>query len=219
MVSVRLANVAIVVLSDGNNPRLVNPDFLARNGIVPEDWSAANVLVTPVLAQVQYGNGIHVTMEEKKVQFTATVPEQVDWAKVLTDMAAQFLRVLQHVAYRASGLNFTYISDEPEGREAEERLVKAMLVQDTWHSEYGGLTGVVLDLQYRARQPALNVKLGVRESVGPAGSRLGGYIIFGNFHHDFDPAASAARENFIRSLGDYETEFRRFMKTLPLHIS
>ena len=67
-----LENVAVVILSDGNNPRILNPDFLDRNAIVPPNWKADNVLVTPPFAQVFYPEGVQIFIDENKLQFTCS---------------------------------------------------------------------------------------------------------------------------------------------------
>jgi hypothetical protein len=45
--ALEMLNASVVVLSEGNNPKLLNHDFLARNKIVPEDWHVRDVVITP----------------------------------------------------------------------------------------------------------------------------------------------------------------------------
>ena len=40
----KLQNASVVVLSEGNNPKLLSHDFLARNGIVPENWQIGDIV-------------------------------------------------------------------------------------------------------------------------------------------------------------------------------
>ena len=112
---------SVVVLSDSNNPRLLNPDFLETNGIVPKDWSQdsenTKVIVTPPFSLIEYANGIRVQMEENNVQFVATKPAEIDWDTALPALASSFLDVLRHVQYRAVGLNYVISCDEPEGEQ------------------------------------------------------------------------------------------------------
>lgn len=44
--ALEMLNASVVVLSEGNNPKLLNHDFLARNKIVPEDWNVRDVVIT-----------------------------------------------------------------------------------------------------------------------------------------------------------------------------
>ena len=74
-----LTQVAIVVVSQGNNPRILNPDFLAHNGIVPGGWKPTNVIVLPPMAAVSYENGVQVTLEGEKVLLQVNIPDQFDW--------------------------------------------------------------------------------------------------------------------------------------------
>lgn len=94
MLDLTLQSVSIVILSDGNNPRLLNPDFLERTSIVPKEWEAANVIVTPPLAIVTYTNGVTVQLDEQKVQFLCSTPSKFPWKRDLPGIATTFLDVL-----------------------------------------------------------------------------------------------------------------------------
>ncbi|HMB32329.1 MAG TPA: hypothetical protein VKN82_10940 [Desulfohalobiaceae bacterium] len=51
-------NASIVVLSEGNNPKLLSHDFLARNKMVTEDWQIRDIVVTSPFSQILYENGV-----------------------------------------------------------------------------------------------------------------------------------------------------------------
>jgi hypothetical protein len=55
-IKLEIVNASVVVLPEGNNPRLLNPDFLERNRIVPTEWKIYDVVVTPPFAQVNGRN-------------------------------------------------------------------------------------------------------------------------------------------------------------------
>lgn len=217
MLNVNLENIAIVVLSDGNNPRLLNPDFLERNEIVSKDWKVENVLVTPPFAQVDFASGLQILVEENKLQFVCSLPGLFDWTAELPRIATTYLRVLPHVSYRAIGLNFTLKCEDIVGVEAESRLIKQMLREGPWMASKGGVTGTVIELRYHSSQPRMNVKIGVDEESprGTAGKTHLGLLFSVNFHDDFEPNQNEEREAFINSIKARHEEFLEFLKELP----
>ncbi len=214
-----LSSVSVVIVSDGNNPRLLNPDFLERNAIVPAQWRPVDTLVTPPYAQVSYDNKFILLMEDTRVHFTVNDPVQLDWSAHLPAIAIQFLKVLPHVSYKATGLNFAFTTDQPHGEEAEIKLLDSMITAGNWRNLNKGITGAVLELQFRKQQPTLNVKLGAREENRPTGKIIEGFVIAANYHYDLGPRDTSERERFISAIGSYERDFRQFIKLLPLQIS
>lgn len=216
MVSVKLDNVAIVVISDSNNPRLLNPDFLERNSIVPKEWKVKDVLVTPPFARVLYDNDVQIALEEYKLHVITGNPNIISWEKDLPNIVISFLDALPQVSYRSVGLNFGFLSDQPKGREAEEALIDKFIKHGSWLDFGQRITGVTLELQYRASQPHMNVKVGVLERKIQSGSSLEGFVFTANFHHDFKSEETKERATYINSVGMKRTEFLQFLETLPL---
>ena len=215
MLSVKLDNVNIVILSDGNNPRLLNPDFLDRNNIVPKEWKVKDVLVTPPFARVLYDNDVQILLEENKLHVISKQPDLISWEHELPGVVTSFLEVLPQVSYRSVGLNFVFLSDQPKGVEAEQTLISKFLKQGTWLDFRQGMTGTVLEFQYRATQPQMNVKIGVLEKRDSIGTSLEGFIFTVNFHHDFKIDETKQRAEYVNSVGIRRTEFMKFMETLP----
>lgn len=216
MTDLTLENATVVVLSDGNNPMILNPDFLERNGIVQSDWNAAEVIVTPPLSFVRYEKGLTVQMEENKISFVAHQPAGFAWEEVLPKVAIRFLEVLPHVSYKAVGLNFQLHSEVIIGQPAEDKLIKHLLATGEWLNFSGGLTGSVVEFQFRKSFPYLNVKVGVKETISEIGKQLGGPSMVANFHHDFAPQDVAARSAFMRKVAEYEKQLHQFARLLPV---
>lgn len=207
----KLTNVSVVVLSQGNNPRLLNPDFLERNEIVPADWPVNDVLVTPPLAQVLYENGVQFLVETGKLQIRINKPEAVAWERKLPVMATAYVELLPHVTYRSAGINFVFHAahypDQPY-----MRLIK----EGEWLAGHGGLTGATLELQYQNELPYMNLRIGVEGNASAADQDSHGNLVFtANFHHDFSPEDSDGRAAFIGSIGLLKSRFLDFAKTLP----
>ena len=215
MLSVRMQNVAVVVLSVSNNPRLLNADFLKRHQIVPDDWNAVNVLVTPPFAQVTFENGLQILVEESKLSFLSTRPDTFPWAEELSRIAIAYLALLPHVTYGAVGLNFTFISDDLRGEAAEKALIRKLLLRGPWLNVEGGITGAVLELQYHKGRPQMNVKIGVLETGGPAGRTLEGFIFNVNFHDEFQADQRDERAEYIGAIARRQEDFTHFLEKLP----
>ena len=213
-----LENVAVVILSDGNNPRILNPDFLDRNAIVPPNWKADNVLVTPPFAQVFYPEGVQIFIDENKLQFTCSKPSTFDWAEGLPKIANAYTSVLPHVSYRSVGLNFTFKSEELMGEDAERKLINEFLKDGPWLKLGEGITGTVIEFQYRSSQPQMNIKIGVLEVVNKETGikKLEGTFFNVNFHNPLQPEQIEERMDFIKSLRSRHDQFLEFQKTLPL---
>ncbi len=215
MINVKMQNVAIVVLSAGNNPRLLNGDFLKRHRIVPEEWIVTDTLVTPPVSQVTFENGMQFLVEENRLHFRINQPRDFPWAEKLPQAAVAYMQLLPHVNYGGVGLNFVYTADEPSGEAAERAIIRKLMKSGPWLKCNSGITGVVLDLQYRNEQPNMNVKIGVHESVGPEGKRLGGFIFNVNFHQEFQSNQEEERASYVRSMGSRQEQFFRFLEMLP----
>jgi len=215
MLSIKLENVTIIVVADSNNPRLLNPDFLDRNNIVPKEWKVKDALVTPPFAQVSYESGVRVLLEENRLHVMSQQPDMIPWERALPAVVTSFIEVLHHVSYRSVGLNFVFLSDQPRGVEAEQALMGTFLKQGPWLNLRQGMTGAVLEFQYRETQPQMNVKIGVLEKRDSVGISLEGFIFTVNFHHDFKVEETKERADYINSVGMRRTEFMKFMETLP----
>jgi len=111
----KMVSTSVVVLSEGNNPKLLDPDFLERNRIVSAEWKVQDVVVTPPFAQVIYENGIHFLVQINKFQIQISKPAVLDWKMDLPRMVTAYLELLPHVTYRAVGINFVFITHVSSG--------------------------------------------------------------------------------------------------------
>jgi hypothetical protein len=218
MLELRLVSLNVVVLAESNNPRLLNPDFLERNEIVPKKWmwKPAQVLVLPPISNVTYENGVSIQVEETKLQFLVEDPKKVDWQNLLPVIITTYLDVLPHVSYKSVGLNYTFFADEPTGDEAEQLLVQKILKEGPWLRFGKGLTGAIVEFQYRASQPYLTLKAAVRQVTKEDKRVLESYVITANLHFDLAKDQTADRKAFINSLGSRYTEILDLAKQLPL---
>lgn len=219
MLDLDLHRVDIVVLAESTNPPLLNPDFLERNAIVPTGWKVKNVIVTPPLALVDYDNGYLIQVEEGKIQFACSKPTVTDWRVELPRTAKTYMAILPHVAYRAVGFNFVIHAREPVGQIAEDQLVSKLLKPGPWVEHAGGLSGAIVEFQFRRAQPYISLRTGVRAVTTPAGRRIESYLFTGNCHHDFTPQDVNGRNAFLGTLPGKYDEVMQLITSLGLEKS
>lgn len=113
-----LVQVSTVVIGETHNPSILNPDFLASQGIVPKawGWKLADTFTTPPLSLVRYENGVTVTVEVNKLQVVDPSVGDDPTSTRAASVAAEYVAALPHVRYTAVGINFQSIikADSPE---------------------------------------------------------------------------------------------------------
>lgn len=206
----KMVSTAVVVLSEGNNPRLLNPDFLERNRIVSAEWKAQDVVVTPPFAQVVYENGVHFVVEINKFQVQVSKPAALEWKKDLPDMTTAYLQLLPHVTYRAVGINFVFITHVFSGSP-----ITKLLQDGPWLASEGGVTGATIEFHYTKRVPQFNVKIALQEPPDLTTGKGNGVILTVNYHRDFAADEAQARAAYIQGMGLLESRFLDFAESLP----
>lgn len=125
-----LVQVSTVVIGETHNPSILNPDFLASQGIVPKawGWDVADTFTTPPLSLVRYKNGVTVTVEANKLQVVDPSVEDDPKRTRAATLAAAYVAALPHVRYTAVGINFQSII---EAESPEELLKERFLKPDS----------------------------------------------------------------------------------------
>ncbi|MES9896713.1 MAG: hypothetical protein ABW141_17655 [Candidatus Thiodiazotropha endolucinida] len=99
---------SIVVLANDNNPTILNPDFLIRNGIVDPQWGwklSAAPITTPPISTVKYNDEISITVDTNKVDIVDAATRSPDESKI-PHIVINYIKTLPHVRYTALGINF-----------------------------------------------------------------------------------------------------------------
>jgi hypothetical protein len=124
----RLFQFSGVVVGQAHNPTILNPDFLATEGIVPKswNWSVRETITTPPLSMIRYSNGVTITVEPNKLQVTDPNVENGPRNSKVTEIASAYVRVLPHVQYTASGNNFQSLMQ----RDAPGEYLKGRFLKD-----------------------------------------------------------------------------------------
>lgn len=123
-----LAQISAVVIGDTHNPSILNPDFLADQGVVPKawGWELAQTFTTPPLSLVRYKTSVTVTVQANKLEVVDKRVEDGPGHTKAAALAAAYVAALPHVRYTAVGINFQSIieAESPEDL-LKERFLKS----------------------------------------------------------------------------------------------
>lgn len=148
-----IRNVEVSVEAKSHNPSVLNPDFLSRNRIVPQDWRLEGppVALDPV-AEVSYANGIMVRAQFTTLKVIEWIGPGVEGATGepsgarAPGIVSRYVKVLEHVSYTAVEVtlrgHLEFATKPDVGRFVMEHFVK----DGPW-STYGN-SAPKLDLRF-----------------------------------------------------------------------
>ncbi len=202
LVDPTIEQINIVVISESNNPQILNPDFLKNNEIVPNDWVPSSVIVTQPLSQIVFSNGVSVTVEEQRLQVKTDSPNDIEWREVIPTIVIKYLEVLQHVHYNAVGINMVFARPANDDTDLKKMLVRDMIVEGPWNSLGDGLSEAIVELKYTNSQPYLGIKVQIAIKKLDETKTESAFLYTTNLHNDFNSDETSERRDFIASLGD-----------------
>lgn len=211
-----LLSAFLVVISQGNNPRLLNPDFLVNNGIVPKNWEVRDLLVLPPVSRILYANKVEVTLEEQKLSVRAHDPSMIDWGTELPKICIGIISTLPHVLYGAVGLNFEMIESVPDSGEDKQTFLQIIVKEGPWlnYSEETRVSGI--KFQYRLSDAILNLSVErvVRQLEDRPSSQNIKYDF--NFHRDFESSENDDRRDFLNTFSERSPQLFDLLKQFVL---
>jgi hypothetical protein len=206
---------SIVVVAQDCNPTIVNPDFLERCGIVPEDWGwklTGPPITTPPFATVSYDSGITVTVETTRfLVVDRAAAGDVAHSKAPA-IATRYIEVLPHVRYTAVGINFRTLVEMPD---ADAYVKGRFLKTGPWDSGERPLRAVSLTFSYALDGGRLNLSLEGAAVLIPEGDQqVGkrGVLVSGNFHRDC--VAYPSDKEVVAHIGRAAEDGERFRAAL-----
>lgn len=107
--NVEVGVVDVVVLGNQHNPTVLNPDFLAKNKVVPSDFVVTETITTPPMSFVRYSNGLRVTVEQSRLIVTEEIGDgKFHKSSDAVPIAVKYVQLLKHVGYSDLGFNWTF---------------------------------------------------------------------------------------------------------------
>jgi len=179
---------SVVLVADSHNPSILNPDFLIRNEIVPNDWvvdQSQPVLTTPAFSQFRYLSGVSFTIDPSKLIIQDVLPEGEIFP--VPEIALSYLRNVPHVKYHALGINFDkslVFNSEEHARNFQK---ESFLKEGSWNMN-GALSEFVAKFIYVFDGCKCNVTFSSPVKLRAASEDqepLHALILSANFHHDF----------------------------------
>jgi len=198
-----MLNASVVVLSEGNNPKLLNHDFLARNKIVPEDWTVRDIVITPPFSNMVYENDVQFVVELNKLQVHSAKPEQIDCIRELPKMVMEYLRILPHVSYLGVGINYVFVLKDRH----HDYIRKNFLQDGPWLDKEGNVSNAAIEFNYLNVVPQFNLKIE---------SRNNDILFTVNYHRDFKSDQEKQRMQYISEMGKLRSRFLEFAQHLPI---
>lgn len=176
----------IVIVGELHNPTIINQDFLAMQDIVPIKWQwevKERIFVTPALSRIQYTNDVVIHVEPNRAQFTDP-RENPPTESELPYIASKFVETLQHVRYKALGINFfSFAFDENPEHFLKDRFIKT----GEWETKPIKLHSVGQKLVYLIPNGIATLYLdagAASKTVDNSEETLPAVIINCNFHYD-----------------------------------
>lgn len=184
--SLELMELSIVVVAQNHNPTILNPDFLYRAGIVPdnESWKPSEApITTEVFSRVVFQSGIEIVARPDKVIFVDRNEESLKTGTTLPSIAAKFLETLAHVTYSAVGINPTGVKVFASQASANEWILEKFFKTGPWlHIEDWKLhPSLALTYKGQERQITLKIDEGIDKDQGV---ERHGAIFKANYHYD-----------------------------------
>lgn len=205
-----VVQISIVTLSPNLDVSILQPQSLAKNGIVPDDWQLAEPpIVTPMIAQLSYSNGVSISMQGEKLAVSDNSPPQSLLSSVVPSLASQLVSLTASVRYRALGMNFLVFTETDN---AESFVIDHFLSAGPWNEPPLETKTLGLAFTYELADGSalkLNINAGSLQRP-PQDAPQNGLLLRLNYHKDLDnlPPSDAARlieELFAERLQHLET--------------
>lgn len=186
----QLHSVSVVITAESHNPSILDPRFLAAEGIVPSDWKVEKSSTGPTKSEVYYSDhGVRWMMEPGKTEIVETIGSPFDFREdyIVHRIADAYLAQVSNIPYRSLGLNCVISTkhDSP---------VKWLVGQFAPWLENTGLTVAVIPSFFITNeQVQFHIMVNFGEISTPQGNH-DAVTINSNVHHQGPLDANALRE-------------------------
>jgi hypothetical protein len=211
-VNFEFLGASIVVVAKKHNPTILHPSFLVAQKITPDTWKTSEVICTPPFAMVKYENGIVLTVEESKFQVIDTQINKHKTESPISNIAAEYTKILPHVHYESVGTNFQAIvlCEKSEERLAQHFLIsRSAMIQDMQPKSVG------LRLVYDVMGSRFRISLDAGEAKAGSEEKKVGIIIDANYHVELQTITDKSAIEGISKVASKFCEYmRHFEKTV-----
>lgn len=191
----RLVELSVVLVATSNNPSILNPDFLAQNGITNKDWRLQdNPVATPLFSQVVYEGGLTVRADPERVMFAQDVSEEPFISPM---MAERYVRAVPHVPYRAVGINPKLCVDLDDASSAS--VTNVLDDRGAWLSFEDSKPEIQLKVIYSVSLRKITMDIGVTRHHSNS-QQIRRFLFQANVHRDLKQTNSQTRIEALASI-------------------
>lgn len=204
----QLIQFSTVVAGNTHNPSILNPDFLAAQGIVSEGWGwkLAETFTTPPMALVRYEQRVSIRIEPNRLEVIDDGLAEDPTASKAADIASAYASALPHVHYTSVGINFQSIL---EASSPEEFLKARFVRKGAWDTSQRPLHAAGLRLVYHLSDGVrVTLSLDAGEAVKPGETQKRPVVIArANFNRDCEghPANAQVEQHLSNVAADWAT--------------
>lgn len=207
--TLELLDLSFVVVASSHNPTILNPDFLKRNSIVPEDWELeGNPVCAFPLAQVAFKNRISATAQPDRIAFTESFLKGDYSNNVLSGIVKKYVETLPHVDYLQLGINPRYFipsPGKPAGKTGIPFLTQQLVKDGPWLKFQGqtALTGIRFAYDTSECVLTLNIDEG-SAALGEEQPRPG-IILASNIHYQLAGNQKERLDKLVSLIAGWKT--------------
>jgi hypothetical protein len=151
----------VVLTADAHNPTLLNPDFLIRNKIIPEEWNITETFTTPPFSVVTFEN-ITISMQQNRLEVRETINNfSAQNDTPIYNIAKNIVMLLKFVNYKSMGLNWNIYY--PIEQESDSWVINKFLNSEIKDKSLDALSSCQITLRYDTTDSRLNLTLSPKE--------------------------------------------------------
>ncbi len=215
-----LNELAIVVAAKSHNPTILNPDFLKRNRIVPDDWELDTLekqFSSVTVSQVVYNNGISILAQYEKVIFTENIKGKEYSDFQIPNIAREYVSILPHVSYTAIGFNPKGHIQVENNEIAENFVIDNLIKAGPWELIKEVKPIVATNFVYQFDDYSIGIAIEY-EKLHMEKDEYAPVISFSsNFHRDF--ALTEGQKELEQMLSNWKDDLETFKSVVNSFLS
>lgn len=202
--------LVIVLATKGQNPTVLNPDFLKYSGIIPADWELARQpIFTNSFVQIVFTNSVVITAQANQLTVAEMVADKAPEAVIAPSLARKYVETLPHVEYQAVGINPRGIV---AGEVVQDYIAQTLLASGSWQEFEGASPRATVNFIYPLKEKRLN--LNVQEAVlkqEDKAQTLPAVLFGGNFEYLLESSTlEERRQQLYQRLESWQTDLKTY---------
>ena len=196
-----LHEVNMVLVGEDHNPSILNPDFLWRNRIVPENMELDDkipLMSSPPHSQCAFKGGTQIISDLNRITFSQSNPKENNSCH---EIARKYLKTVPLVHYTAVGINIIGLVSVHNGN----LTLRNMLRPGKWDQFEDTLPSPELSLIYPLADR--NVHLSIKNFTFENEERV---LFSGNFHRNIQAKQGESYRVAITMVDDWESDMKHF---------